>query len=977
MRKSRSVLLTLLLLVFAGTSAQAQAERRVTGQVTGSGTNEPLPGTSVTVVGTALGTYTDDAGRYALNVPSGAVTLRFRRLGYRSVDRALTPDIAEVNVSLERDVLQLETQVVTGEATSVARRNVANDVAVVSAQDLERAPTPTIENALQGKVAGAYIQANSGAPGGGMQVQLRGVTTINASVDPLYVIDGVIVSNEAIAPNTNAITEASGGANPSLTQDNAVNRIADLNPADIERIEILKGASASAIYGSKAANGVVIITTKQGVAGRPQFNVTQRLGTSDLANKFGSRNWTLEDATATFGPEVAPMVQNGTTDFEEELFGENPLSYETDISVRGGSNTTRYFVSGLIKEDGGIMEGTGYKKQSLRLNLTQNFGSRFTANVGTNLVHANTRRGVTNNDNAGVSHYMVLPFTPSFADLEPTDGVYPANPFERSNPIQTRDLVKTDEDVYRFIGSASLRWDAITSERQTLAFTIQGGLDQFTQRNDVFSPPELQFEADDGFLGTSVRGDATNINSNFSINAAHTFIPASGAFTATTSAGIQRDRNSLSAVTTIAEDLFAGQRNVDLAGRVDPAETRQKISGLAFYAQEEFLTMGERLLLTAGARAERSTNNGDIDKFYFFPKASASYRIPEPASFLNELKLRAAVGQSGNQPLYGMKFTTFEPANILGQLGLAIGTNSVRGNPEIKPERQTEIEIGFDAELFQQRASLNFSVYQKSIEDLILQRTVAPSTGFGVELFNGAELRNRGVEVALALTPILRQDFDWVSRVTFARNVSEVTDLPVPAFETGGFGTDLGAFRIEEGQSATQIVGNTEAGETAVLGDAAPDFQMSFSNEISFGSFRIYGLLDWKKGGDILNLTRLLFDFGANAPDWSGSDSEGERRFTSWLAGNTAEYIEDAGYVKLREVTIGYTLPQSFVSRIFPSQTRAVRLELSGRNLYTWTDYTGVDPEVSNFGNQAIARNIDVAPYPPSRSFFFTASVDF
>jgi TonB-dependent SusC/RagA subfamily outer membrane receptor len=312
------------------------------------------------------------------------VTLRFRRLGYRSVDRALTPDIAEVNVSLERDVLQLETQVVTGEATSVARRNVANDVAVVSAQDLERAPTPTIENALQGKVAGAYIQANSGAPGGGMQVQLRGVTTINASVDPLYVIDGVIVSNEAIAPNTNAITEASGGANPSLTQDNAVNRIADLNPADIERIEILKGASASAIYGSKAANGVVIITTKQGVAGRPQFNVTQRLGTSDLANKFGSRNWTLEDATATFGPEVAPMVQNGTTDFEEELFGENPLSYETDISVRGGSNTTRYFVSGLVKEDGGIMEGTGYKKQSLRLNLTQNFGSRITANVGTN-----------------------------------------------------------------------------------------------------------------------------------------------------------------------------------------------------------------------------------------------------------------------------------------------------------------------------------------------------------------------------------------------------------------------------------------------------------------------------------------------------------------------------------------------------------------------------------------------------------------
>ncbi|MGH7718457.1 MAG: SusC/RagA family TonB-linked outer membrane protein [Gemmatimonadaceae bacterium] len=973
MRKFSSALLSLLLLVSA--TAGAQEQRRVTGQVTGAVSNEPLPGTSVTVVGTALGTYTDDAGRYTLQVPAGAVTLRYRRLGYRSVDRALEAGAAEANVSLERDVLQLETQVDTGEATSVARRNLANDVAVVNGDELDRAPTPTIENALQGKVAGAYIQANSGAPGGGMQVQLRGVTTINANVDPLYVVDGVIVSNEAIAPNTNAITESTGGSNPELTQDNAVNRIADLNPADIERIEILKGASASAIYGSKAANGVVIITTKTGIAGRPQFNITQRLGTSDLSNKIGSRNWTVEDAVTRFGAGVAPQVQNGAEDLEEALFGENPLSYETDISVRGGSNTTRYFVSGLVKEDGGIMQGTGYRKQSLRLNLTQLFGSRLTANVTTNLVHSNTSRGLTNNDNAGVSYYMVLPFVPSFADLRPENGVYPENSFERSNPFQTRDFTRNEEDVFRMIGSANLRWEVLTSERQRLSVTLQGGLDQFTQENSVFAPPELFFEDDDGFPGTSVRGDNTNVNTNVSLNVAHVFIPGSGAFTATTSAGVQREKSDLSLSSVITRQLFAGQTNIDQGAKVEPFETREKIEALAFYAQEEFLTLDERLLLTLGARAERSTNNGDIDKFYLFPKASASYRLPQPVSWLDELKLRAAIGQSGNQPLYGMKSTNYDTGNQGGFLGVFIGPNTVKGNPEIEPERQTEIELGLDAQLLDQRASLSFSVYQKSIEDLILQRTLAPSTGFGTELFNGAELRNRGVEVALAVTPVLTQDFDWVSRATFARNTSKVTALPVEPFDVGGFGVSLGSFRIEEGKSVTQIVG-LDGDEVVVVGDAAPDFQMSFANEFSYGGWRLSGLLDWKKGGDVINLTKFLYDFGRNSPDFGGPDSPGAIR-RSRLGTKTTDFVEDASYVKLREVTLAYDLPSSLVNRIFPSGTRAVRLELSGRNLYTWTDYTGLDPEVSNFGNQAIARNIDVAPYAPSRSFFFTASVDF
>jgi outer membrane receptor protein involved in Fe transport len=408
------------------------------------------------------------------------------------------------------------------------------------------------------------------------------------------------------------------------------------------------------------------------------------------------------------------------------------------------------------------------------------------------------------------------------------------------------------------------------------------------------------------------------------------------------------------------------------------------VNDLAFYAQEDILAFDERLFVTLGARADRSTNNGDVDKFYVFPKASISYRLPAFGS-LDELKLRSAFGQSGNPAIYGAKFSSLATSAIDGQTGVRVGL--IAGDPNIKPERQTEVEGGFDAALFGGRSSLTVTGYQKTIDDLILLRNVAPTTGFSQQYFNGASLRNRGVEVTLGFTPVQSGATTWLSRVLFARNVSEITDLPVPAFETGGFGTSLGAFRIEQGASATQIVGQRNVGLRAdgsdsivvgKVGDAAPDFQMSFSNEITFGPVRVAGLVDWKRGGDIINLTEFLYDAAGNSPDY-GIDptSEGQRRGTSWASGNTGEYVQDGSYVKIREIALSYQIPTSLTGRLFGGAVRSARAELSGRNLASFTDYRGLDPEVSNFGNQAIARNIDVAPYPPSRSFFFTIDLGF
>jgi hypothetical protein len=373
-------------------------------------------------------------------------------------------------------------------------------------------------------------------------------------------------------------------------------------------------------------------------------------------------------------------------------------------------------------------------------------------------------------------------------------------------------------------------------------------------------------------------------------------------------------------------------------------------------------------LLTAGVRADRSSNNGNTDKFFFYPKAAMSYRFIRPFGGLDEIKLRGAFGQTGNQPLFGAKFSSDTTGNISGIFG-NFPPNRV-GDPDIHPEPQTEFEAGFDAQLANGRAEVNFSVYQRTISDLLLEQTVAPSLGVESRIFSSdSKLRNRGIEAALTVSPIQTRDVTWLFRTSFFANRSKISRLSVPAFETGGFGTTLGAFRIEEGKSATQIVGLE-----GVIGDANPDFQMSFSSDLDYKRLTLGFLWDWKQGGDVLNLTELLYDAGQNSIDF---DEAGADRITAWSSGVTQTYVQDASYLKLREVTLAYNLPESFTRRLFGSNVRFARLSLSGRNLLRFTGYRGLDPEVSNFGNQAIVRNIDVAPFPPSKSVFFAIDLGF
>ena len=977
--------------------------REIRGRVTAA-TGEPVAGATVTVRGTRLAVVTEEDGSFVIETPPGEVTLVVSTLGYRTRQVTVPVGQAAVNVTLELDPLKLEELVVTGRATETTRRNLANAISTVTADELERAPAASVEHELQGKVAGAQIETNSGSPGGGVQVRLRGTSTINAESQPLYVVDGVVISDVAIPSNQDAVTRSTAGSNAAPVQDNLVNRVVDLNPEDIERVEVLKGASAAAIYGQKAANGVIVITTKRGTPGAPRVRLSQKFGFFDLATELGFRQFeTVDEAVAAYGDPARAFFdpQSGRPkrvfDQEQLLAGRNDLSSETSVSVSGGSEATQYYVNGLWKNDEGIIQNTGFEKQSLRVNVDQQIGSRLKVSVSSNLIHTLAQRGLTNNDNSGTSFYMVFPFTPNFVDLrQRRNGTFPANPFERSNPLQTAALMKNNESVWRLIGGLSATWEPIRTTEHSVSFIGNFGVDHFNQTNDLFFPPDLQFEPQDGFPGTSLLSEAGDLNLNVGGNLVWSYTPESGAFRLTTSGGTSYERTRLDLSRVVSRGLSV--ERVDAGSSIDVQEEREEIRAVGFYLQEELLLLDERLLLSGGGRFDRSSTIGNDDRFFFYPKAAASYRFPELLGSGTELKLRTAWGQSGNLPLFGQKFTALKPnQNIEGISGLVLGDTI--GDSGIKPERQSEVEGGFDLTLAGGRLSLEFTGYQKNITDLLQIPEVAQSSGFEAEIFNSGELRVRGIEAALAATPIQGRNFNWLTRTTFFLDRSKVLDLgtrpngeAIEPFRTGGFGTALGAFEVEVGESATQIVAVISQGDSsfvAKVGDATPDFKVGFTNDLTLGNFDLYTLWDWQAGGTVINLTKLLFDFGQNTKDYDQDPrfvknigpvevndtlTAGERRIVGFGV-ETRPYIEPATYLKLREVSLSYTLPENLRTTLFAGRVRDARLTFSARNLLKFDKYSGFDPEVSNFGNQSIARNIDVAPYPPSRSFWL--GIDF
>ena len=914
--------------------------RSITGRITESTSKEGVIGATVQVKDTDIAAIAEEGGTFVLeNVPAGPVTLVVTGPNHEIAEIPVPATQASVEVAITP--VAGETIVITGRAPVLMKQNLAHGASVVNDRDLNRVSAQTLDTAMTGKVSGANIQANSGAPGGGTQLRLRGISTINGQSSPLYVVDGVILSNVSVPSGANAVTAAAAGGSAS-NQDNPVNRIADLNPNDIENVEILKGASAAALYGSKAANGVVIITTKRGAAGTARVNVTQRVGVAQVSNTLGSRtfNSAQEVMDAYDDPGLAAMFTGETFDHEKEMT-QTSVAYETIASAAGGTESGAYSGSILIRDEPGVVRGTFYEKQSGRLSVGYNFSKKLSLTLTSNLIHSLTDRGLTNNDNTGTSLYVAL--------------------------------FQNEEDVWRLIGSASALYKLWSADEHAVNLQATFGADRFQQVNDLFSPPELHFEDDDGLAGTSIQASTQNLNYNVGVGSVWAYTPTSGDFKSALSGGLTYESVDLTSVYVIAANLNAGRPEVDSATSVNTTETHLRTEDQGIYLQEEVALLEDRLTLLAGLLGERSSLNGDTAKYYLFPKAAAMYKLPIPENVFETMRVRAAYGEAGNRPNYGQKFTALTATNTIdGQPGLVIQGNF--GDADIEPERQREIEVGIDAAVEDQRASFELTAYHRGISNLLLQRALPTSTGFITQFENGGAMWNRGIEAAVQVVPVA-DPVEWTTRAILTLNRSQVTELPGEPFNvsTVGFGAGLGAFRIEEGKSATQIVSDVDGdGEFDVIGDGEPDFRVGWSNEVKVSDFGFFTLVDWQQGSEIINLTRLLYDFGQVTDDYVGA---GEARLASFSMGDIRPYVERATFLKLREVSVFYNVPEAIAAQIGPLST--LRVSLSGRNLLTFTGYSGLDPEVSNFGNQPIGRNYDVAPYPPSRSYWLSVDAGF
>lgn len=985
MKKIYLMITSMLLLLINFSYAQ---DLRITGVVTEVSTGEPVAGANVIVQGTTNGTITDVDGNYALNVSSEGTKLVVSFIGYIIQEINVVAGKTTYDVQLEDDIQSLNEVVISGLASSVKRSNLANSVESVKAEDLTGiVEQSTMDGALYGKLKGANITANSGAPGGGLSIKLRGITSISGSNEPLYIVDGVYIDNSAISAGLNVVSAASGGGSQS-NQDNPSNRIADIDPLDIESIEVLKGASGAAIYGSRASGGVVIITTKKGKSGKAKISLSQSVGVTSQLRKLGTREWDetkAETHYGTAGRDAFIASRNAGTlhNYEDELYGNKGILATTRLTISGGNPNTKYFIGATRKDDEGIIENTGYEKYSFRANIDQKLADWLDISISNNFIHSSADRGFFNNDNSGTTMGISFVATPSWAQLLPdSEGVYPNNPYAASNFLETRDKVINNETINRYIGGANLKATIFQKDNQSLKFAGRAGIDYYTLATTALFPNTLQFQSNgNGLNGVSIQGTTVNRNTNFAGFLIHDMFVGNG-LSFKTQFGLTNENFYRNTILGTASNMNGDQTNLDQGGSVAIDQTRIIQHDRGFFVQEE-VNFNDKIIVNLGLRGDKSSNNGDPNQFYYYPKFSGAVNLHEfgvlNGTVVNQIKIRGAYGEAGNFAVFGDKYTSLGAVVIDGQSGVT--PLNKRGNPDVAPERQKEFETGFDLGFFNGKLNFDFTYYIKEVEDLLLYAQVPSSSGFTTQVVNAADMQNKGIEMGLNWNVMSTTDFNWNLSANWWKNSSEVTRLDIPSYTTGGFADFLGQFRIKEGHSPTEVIGvgpNPDEDGLVVYGDAQADFDLSFLNSLTYKNFDLSFLFHWKNGGKNINLTALLSDLSGTSADFDKVDLDpegvlgnGDYRLGE-LGANSEPYIEDASYLRMREIGLYYNVPKSAFNDVM-----SLRVGVSANNLINVFEYRSYDPEVSNFGGKGLSTGVEVLPFPSSKRFNFHVIVNF
>lgn len=1016
----------LLLLVMHSITAAAFAQVKLSGKVTDE-TGAPLPGITVAVKNTKLGTTTDGEGNYVLNadLQPGNYTVTYSGIGFSTRESTLVITTAKgytLNAVLSESVSKLDEVVITGTSQGTTRKQLGSYISSVKADELTKGATGNVLAALQGKTAGAQVSQNSGDPAGGISVKLRGISTISGSTDPLYIIDGVIIDNSTTRVTNADASYGVGTSGANTTGSIGQNRMVDINPADIERIEVLNGAAAAAIYGSRANAGVVQIFTKRGAGGAPvvsfssSFNVNQlrkKLDVNQAPTKFGG---TPDVSTQTI---LTPSLTNTTAvnryDYQDYIFSTG-VGTDNNVSVVGGQNKTRYYASAGYLYNQGIIQNTDFNRYSFRLNLDQEVNKWISFNASMNYVYSKSNEKPDGNSFFSPTNSVTI--IGNYYDIEKRNAqgnIQAVGERGRVNPVSIIEDFKQQQQTSRIIAGAGIK----LTPTKNLTIDYHMGIDNYSQDGTTFIPP-YAYNVSSGFFGGGATLDPTQ-NGYASAGSNNSFL-INHDVNATYNAKISE---SLASVTQIGYSLQYQRMHYSLQqGRGLPpfvkvvsgaitaitgADQRTETSISGEFIQQNF-KYRDQLFVTGALRVDGSSVFGESERNQVYTKLSGSYVISGTdywknmgvSKWWNLFKLRAAYGESGNLtgiPAYG-RYNTYNASPFIGSA--AFNSSTTYTNPDVKPERQKELEFGTDLAFMDNRINVSVNYYRKRVEDLLISRAIAPTKGFTSRLDNIGSLANNGMEVVLNVVPVKTKNFNWEMTAIYNHNKNKAVDIgqsiilyattsgaPVAIANGEPIGFFYGSFfaRDANGNELKNAAGIplTEAGTqnsplsyTAKrdanglptgsalqkkIGDPNPKWTGTLTNDFNYKKFSLHTQLDAVQGGSVFNA-----DFRTRQGVDNGKVAEREDRGEiprGFIAGvyNIQEWrVDDGSFVKLREVSLSYNVGKM-------KGLSDLTISLGGRNLYSWDHYKGYDPEVNAAGQSTILRGIDFGTVPAPRTF--------
>ena len=1020
--------LMMVLVLLSGFCIDTIAQTIVSGKVSNQKDNSGIEGISIVIKGTRNGATSDNVGGFSLKLNNNnAVTLVASGVGFKTQELNVDPSkmATGLNIVLTEQYSKLDEVVVTGTSAGTTKRQLGSYISSVNADELTKGATGNVLAALQGKTAGAQIIQNSGDPAGGMSVRLRGISSVLSSSEPLYIVDGVIINN-ATNRVTNTSSNYDGG---NFVGSIGQNRMVDINPADIERIEVLNGAAAAATYGSRANAGVIQIFTKRGKSGAAKVSFSTTYMNSNLRKKLDVNNSPVKFGGPTDGPGaltqdiLTPAATNTTSvtryDYQDYIF-RNASGTDNTVSVSGGNDKTKYYFGGSYFYNQGIIQNTDFQRFSFRSNIDQVINKWLSMNLGLN--YTNSSANEKPDGQSFFSPTNSVTIIGNFHDIWTRDAngnIKAVGERGRVNPVSVIEDIKQRQTTNRLIGSFGMKMKAAKG----LTFDYLMGIDNYAQNGTTYIPP-FAYNASPGFFGGGATLDPTQ--NGYSSVGNNNFFQINHDLTGNYTVEIAKDFNSTTQVGFSQQyeksnyALIQGRGFAPFIETVNGASTplpgvddRSEISISGLYIQQNF-KLKNQFFLTGAVRRDASSVFGANQRNQIYSKASASYVISS-TDFWNELaiakafdlvKIRLAYGESGNLTGIGAysRFNTYSSNSFLGRS--ALNSSSTLANENVKPERQSEIEYGLDLGMLNNRIGLTVNVYNKKVTDLLINRQLAPTNGFASLLDNFGALENRGYEVMLTLVPIQNKDLKWEMTTIYNRNRNKATKIgqaltlfstnsgtpigivegqPIGIFYGTYFARNAdGTFIVNAGNipqtargTQTSVLNPTEnlnnAGSVLrrVIGDPNPDYTASLVNEVSYKKWNFRAQLDAVQGVDVFNA-----DFRTRQGVGNGKVAEQEQRgilprgYINGIYAIEEWRVDDGSFVKLRELSLSYNVGKlKFINNL--------SINFSGRNLISWDNYNGYDPEVNSGGQSTLLRGIDFGATPIPRTFSFGIKADF